>query len=322
MKPRWPLSKRLGLSLPGALLFLHFAQSGLNAAPAPANPVGTNQVAITIEGEHRVIRANGLPDHAAGHFPNRGNPNRITAQSYVFRVPLKPFVSTNTTPMRMHPFGVAVNGVVFDPGAAEWWNNDRAAGWQYEPMTGPIKLGLDDNSAHVQPNGAYHYHGPPSGLLAQLTGGNSKLVLLGWAADGFPIYGAWGFSDAKVANSELKKLKSSYRLKNGARPSGPGGKYDGSFVQDFEFVAGTGDLDVCNGRFGVTPEFPAGTYHYVVTEEFPFIPRLFRGTPDASFFRKGPPGGFGGPGGPGGPGGRRPGFGPPPFGPPPGPRNF
>lgn len=54
-------------------------------------------------------------------------------------------------------------------------------------------------------------------------------------------------------------------------------------------MKGAGDLDEANGRFGVTPEFPQGTYHYVLTENFPFIPRQFKGTPDSSFFRRGPP---------------------------------
>jgi glutamate synthase (ferredoxin) len=48
---------------------------------------------------------------------------------------------------------------------------------------------------------------------------------------------------------------------------------------------------VASGRFGVTPEFPEGTYHYVLTEQYPLIPRQFAGTPDASFERRGPPGG-------------------------------
>jgi hypothetical protein len=68
-------------------------------------------------------------------------------------------------------------------------------------------------------------------------------------------------------------------------------------------VKGLGDLDETNGRTGVTPEYPNGTYYYVLTDNWPFIPRMFRGTADASFAR---PGGQGGPG-PGGPGGQRPG---------------
>jgi hypothetical protein len=94
-------------------------------------------------------------------------------------------------------------------------------------------------------------------------------------------------------------MKSSYRLKQGTRPTTngqPGGKYDGIFVEDFAYVAGSGDLDECSGRFGVTPEFPGGTYYYVLTSDFPFVPRAFRGTPDSSFSPRGGPGGGKGPG--------------------------
>ena len=83
-----------------------------------------------------------------------------------------------------------------------------------------------------------------------------------------------------------------------AAARGPGGSYDGAFVQDYNFVAGAGDLDECNGRMCITPEFPRGTYAYFLTEDWPVIPRGFRGTPISL---KGPPGTP-----PQGPSGRRP----------------
>jgi hypothetical protein len=88
--------------------------------------------------------------------------------------------------------------------------------------------------------------------------------------------------------SPTRRLRSSYRLRGGQRKDGPGGKFDGTFVEDFEFVAAAGDLDECNGRTGPTPEFPGGTYYYVLTDEFPYIPRQFRGVANSSF-RHGPP---------------------------------
>ena len=99
------------------------------------------QVSITVEGEHRFIRANGLPDHPTGQFPGKGNPNRIGAQNYSFRVPANPVAAAKPTPLGMQPMGVAVNGVVFDPGANEWWNDDRSTGWQYEALGGGPSLG-------------------------------------------------------------------------------------------------------------------------------------------------------------------------------------
>jgi hypothetical protein len=315
----WAIAAACALGCLGVALLLH-AQPPPDAFGGVSNEK-TNHVTITIEGESRVIRANGLPDHATGQFPNRRNPNTIAAQNYVFRVPLHPKQAAQPVKFVLQPFGIAINGVVFDPGANEWWNGDRTSGWQYEPMTGHLDLGVDQSNAHVQPNGAYHYHGLPLGLLANIKNAAGHMVLLGWAADGFPIYAPWGYSNPNDTNSPIKQLKSSYRLKPGARPGGPGGNYDGTFVADFEYAAGAGDLDECNGRTGVTPEFPQGTYYYFLTREFPFIPRMYRGTPDASFQWRGPPPGGGPPGGrrgpgpPGGPFGGLPG-GPPPFGPP------
>jgi hypothetical protein len=127
------------------------------------------------------------------------------------------------------------------------------------------------------------------------------------------MYGPFGHEKADDATSDLRAMKSSWQLKKGERPAGeegPGGKFDGSYTRDWEFVAGSGDLDESNGRTGVTPEFPNGTYYYVITDTFPFIPRQFKGTPDASFQKRGPGPGGPGPGGPGPRGG--PGRPPPP----------
>jgi hypothetical protein len=236
----------------------------------------------------RFVRADGLPNHATGAFPNRANPNRISAQSYYFRMPLKPVKTGRATYYRPnHLFGVALNGVVFDPNTAEFWNDDRRSGWMIEALSGARPLGIDHNNAHVQPDGSYHYHGVPTGLVEKL-GGKGRL-LVGWAADGFAIY-------------VDETARSSWRLKAERDPGGPGGRPDGTYSLDYEYVRGLGDLDECNGREGVTTEFPQGTYHYVVTAKFPHVPRCFMGTADSSFVKQGGPP-------PGGPGGRRP---PPP----------
>jgi hypothetical protein len=298
-----------------ARLLIVAAFAAAVTAPAFGQSPGTNRVSITIEGEQRVIRANGLPNHAPGAFPNRGNPNSIAAQNYVYRVPLHPQKAAAPRPFGLQPFGIALNGVVFDPGANEFWNGDRNSGWQYEAMNLPGKLGMDQNNAHVQPDGAYHYHGIPEGLIAGTKNAKQHMTQIGWAADGFPIYSPYAPTDPNNTNSPIKEMKSSYQIKKGTRLGGPGGSYDGSFTADYEYVPGTGDLDECNGRSGITPEFPQGSYYYCVTASFPYIPRQYRGTPDPSFERRGPP-----PGGRDGRGGRGPRRGPPDappgFGPP------
>jgi len=275
-----------------------------------------NAVSITTEGDYRIIKSNGWPDHAPGAFPRRGNPNTASPQDYTFRVPLKPVAASEPQRRGGWFFGVALNGVPFEAGTAETWNNDRNSGWRYEAHTGFLDLGLDEHNAHVQPTGAYHYHAMPTGLVQKLGGDQGKILQIGWAADGYAIFTANCYNQADDSPSPVHPMSSGYRLKTGARPAeanGPGGKYDGRFTQDWEFAKDSGGLDECNGHTVATPDHPDGIYHYHITTTFPFLPRAWRGTPDDSFGKGGPgPGGPRaqgggrrpqGPGGPGGPGG-------------------
>lgn len=276
----------------------------------------SNEVNIREDGRYRYISSNAIPDHATGSFPNRSNPNSIKAQSLEFRLPLNPVRAGRFAPIDHLSFGVAVNGVPFDPYTAEFWQRDRQSGWRYEAISPTLDLGLDQNNAHVQPDGTYHYHGVPKGLITSWSPSQHS-IRIGFAADGFPIYAMFGYTNPNDPGSPVTALRSSWRVKNGTRSGGPGGKYDGTYGEDFEFVPGLGDLDEANGRETVTPEYPQGTYAYFVTESFPFIPRLLAGAGDQSFAKM--PGGMM-PGGNGGPGGGGPGGGGPDGrrGPPPG----
>jgi hypothetical protein len=310
------LTLALGLATATSSLFGH--PPGEHGHPGDVRAADTSQVTIEVRDGYRWITSNGMPDHATGQFPNSENPGRIQEQSFHFRVALTPRVSEK--PVDLGPsgpppdrwgengrghgqppilFGAALNGVVFDPGTAEWWNNDATSGWHVDALGPTTHLGVDEQHAHVQPpTGTYHYHGVPTALVARLAGDQEgkKMVLVGWAADGYPVYALWGYSDANDPTSAIKTLRPSYRLKSGARPrqeNGPSGSYDGTYVEDYEYVPGLGDLDEFNGRAGPTPEFPDGTYYYVLSARFPAVPRQLKGVPDESF-RKGPPAGRGG----------------------------
>lgn len=239
------------------------------------------QVQETISGSKRTIRTNGLPTHSVGRFPNRGNPHRIKAQNKTYIVTTNPRVGRVKALKLAQLFGVAVNGVPFDPGAAEFWRGNPRSGWQYEALGGAVPLGLDANYAHVQPNGAYHYHGLPVGLMQSLGWSRSKpSPLIGYAADGFPIYAVTAIVDGK-----LTEMTSSYRLRSGNRPGGsqPSGRYDGAFVQDWSYVEGSGRLDECNGAHVITDEYPMGTYAYFLSQYYPVIPRCHKGKANKSF---------------------------------------
>jgi len=234
---------------------------------------------LTIEVREKVrhFTASGLPNHPIGRFTDA-----LRAQDYEFRATAEPRAGRRATPLTRGVFGIALNGVVFDPSNDERWNDQRRSGWTYETVTNKPGYGLDINNGHIGDNGAYHYHGSPIGLLKDIPAGED-MRLIGYAADGFPIYDQFGYVEPNDPESGTKKLSPSYRFKPGNRPTGPGGPHDGTFFEDWQYVEDVGDLDECNGRTGVTPEYPDGTYYYVITEKFPCVPRMFRGTPDRTF---------------------------------------
>ena len=88
--------------------------------------------------------------------------------------------------------------------------------------------------------------------------------IIGWAYDGNPIYGPYGFSNP-AGSASVKRMQSGYGLKNSI-PNRPSFSLypSGFFVEDYEFV-GDGDLDEHNGRFCVTPDYPNGVYAYFTT---------------------------------------------------------
>ena len=252
---------------------------------------------------NRILTGNGIPNHEVGTFPNSNNPNTISEQNVNEVFTLCPIlVSENGEPVG-GPAGAiayAINSVKFDPATAGRCNDQGECSlaqgqgnWNIEALGHEtFDFGDDMNHAHVQPSGEYHYHGMPE-LLIDFLGDEQGMTLVGWASDGFPVYARYGYSNPNDSTSELISLQPSWKLKDTpdeGRPDtltalggGQGITYPnipipmGAFTQDFEYEEGYGDLDECNGRTGVTPEFPEGIYYYMVTDEFPFFTRCLKG---------------------------------------------
>ena len=110
------------------------------------------------------------------------------------------------------------------------------------------------------------------------------MQLIGWAMDGVPLYARYGYSDPDSGTGALQAMEPSYQLKATPDPDRPSVDIIpmGTFSEDYEYIEGSGDLDECNGRFAVTPEFPEGIYHYYATDTYPFVQRCVKGTPDPS----------------------------------------
>ena len=184
------------------------------------------------------------------------NPNRIVVATETFRIPLNPVNNATATDTALGTVGVAVNGIpIYNP--FEDANQTAATGRIFSGCCG-----------HPQLTGVYHYHKYPTclrflkgdiwqserekcdeidALIA--TGGHSPLI--GFALDGWPVYGPVGWKDT---NRMSKLLKSSY--------TGASDAYGNP-----TYVAASGDLDECNGLVSPTPDYPEGIYHYVMSLE-------------------------------------------------------
>ena len=88
--------------------------------------------------------------------------------------------------------------------------------------------------------------------------------IIGWAYDGNPIYGPYGFTEVS-GSSFVKEMKSGYELRTNTLNRPAISQYSlGFFIEDYIYT-GVGDLDEHNGRFCVTPDYPNGVYAYFAT---------------------------------------------------------
>ncbi len=262
-----------------------------------------------VVGNRRFIQGNTIPNHKVGKFgAGQGSlgPNPITPQLRTYVVSPTGIVAGNLTPLLSvnssrtledrYSFGVLLNGIELDPIEVNPFPHkgimDPNINWDWNLEALNTLLGLDCNNAHVQGvSGKYHYHGVPTLYLDEIKIQPNVMTLIGYAADGFPIYYKYAYSIANDITSPIVEMKSGYVLKTGKRPgngvTAPCDTYNGLYSNDYEYVSnsasGTLTLDATNGRIGITPEYPSGTYYYVITDEYPVIPRHFRGTPSTFF---------------------------------------
>ena len=235
------------------------------------------------------VNATGVPSYPVGPWPD-GNPGIATDREWLFRIPKSPEKETGTkTDTPLGNIGVLVNGVpMFNVKDAFSYRNQGV--WNQNAVINEAD-GMDAALGHPAPAwgestvggfapGRYHHHQQPVSLRAQLgDDGSGHSPILGFAFDGFPIYGPYGFANAAGTGGAVR-MESSYQLRSGTRPlppSDPGGTYDGTYMEDYEFVSGSGHLDEHNGHFMVTPEYPDGIYHYHTTVDnknesaFPYL---------------------------------------------------
>jgi hypothetical protein len=153
--------------------------------------------------------------------------------------------------------------------SGDTWNNDDFIGtntyFSSDYYTDPSGTPIRDHTRHPD--------------------GHSKI--LGVCFDGYPVYGPYGYTDTSDISSNVITMTSSYQ-ENLIEFTGRPYTYDqyynnpisgvsqlisvGAYLDDHTYVQNHGTLDEYNGRYGVTPEYPGGTYAYFTTGSlYPYI---------------------------------------------------
>jgi hypothetical protein len=260
------------------------------------------------------VTTNGIPAYTTGPFQD-GNPSLASDQNAIYKISLNPQQNKgNATATTGGNIGIFINGVsLFDYRDGVAWNattNALCGGPGNPPCPGGMgttqawnrdaipaeRVGFDCSKGHPA-MGNYHHHQNPSAFNLDLNvistvcnlyaadglytiDSTQHSPLIGFAYDGFPIYGAYGFKNAD-GTGEITRIKSGYSLRAiTARTTHADGTdvtdgpavnatyYLGYFREDYEFIAHPNEedyLDVHNGRFCITPEYPNGTYCYFAT---------------------------------------------------------
>jgi hypothetical protein len=225
-----------------------------------------------------------IPGYSIG--PWNTDPNIPSNQNFVFKITLHPEQNTgNPVAVGLGAVGVWSNGVaVYDASDGMTYNNDgtwHRNAYYFEGIS------FDDCLGHPDQSGCYHHHVNPKCLYND-SDNTQHSPIIGYAFDGYPIYGAYGYSNPNGSGG-IRRMRTSYQLRTNMvnRDTLPNGtiltsaKYGpavsssyplGDFLEDYIYIPNSGDLDSNNGRFCVTPDYPSGIYAYFVTIDSTLTP--------------------------------------------------
>lgn len=245
------------------------------------------------------ITASGIPSYIIGPYLD-GNPSTASDNGHTYRIPLNPVEETGTKSTTSGgAIGAFINGVpMYDWRDAASYNNQGV--WNQDAVVNEMD-GFDCPKGHPSPifvngmltGGTYHHHQNPTAFnLDNIVVSNicdtypadglyvmdaaTHSPLLGFAFDGFPVYGAYGYANTDGTGG-ITRIVSGYEKRNITVRThyadgtdvidGPAVSVTyplGTYKEDYEHT-GNGDLDEYNGRVAVTPEYPASIYAYYTT---------------------------------------------------------
>lgn len=198
-----------------------------------------SKIEISLQNDQRVISANNLPKHKTGVYPIQttddafqydANPNSIKAQQVYVILPANPTIATTPSCLDMGAIGFAVSGAAI-------FNALDALG-----RDAPAHEIQDQCGGHPEQTGAYHYHAASKCFSDKAGKQNKHSDLIGYALDGFGIFGLKGANGKAMTNQ---------------------------------------DLDACHGHTHTInwDGKAVNLYHYHLTNTYPYTLGCFKGTP-------------------------------------------
>ncbi len=206
------------------------------------------------------VKASGVPNY----YVDGASVNNASDLNATWVIPRVPTPATTPAGVMGGQQGLMLDGsVFFHPGDARSYSNAgvwNQLAYYFEGVD------MDPSNGHSTPTNMYHHHF--DNLKLHNWDSTAHSALVGYAWDGYPVYGPYGYKNADGTGG-IKRMASSYTtLSYTTRASGPAvsAAYPiGCYIEDWQYTAGAGDLDAHNGRFCKTPEYPSGTYAYFTT---------------------------------------------------------
>jgi len=178
-----------------------------------------------------VITTTDVPDGTSvkhGVFPNTSNTNYIVEQTLVLTYPYRGGLNSigehTSTTLTSDPIGVTVPGILINGVSNQWYvPGQNGSTWHYDAEQVLIN-GEDIYGGSTGDAGDYHYRsskfitanawGSLTGFTSGYTETDGHSKLIGFAADGYPIYGPYGYANANSSLGGVTRMTSSYTASN------------------------------------------------------------------------------------------------------------
>ena len=240
---------------------------------------------VSFDSSNVYVRSSNIPNYVTTAIDTNANDYPIVQQNNDYAIPRITLSTQTAAPSQMGTSATAVliNGLpLYSPQDSTSYASQDV--WHYNTGYATASDRASGIIAKTDVNGLVHTSVPTVTMATSDIWGttNQHSGIIGWAFDGLPIYGPYGYtsyeSNGNIADSTLTNIKSAFELRSGSRETGPGGAFTGQYAEDYTYnsglngapgytgSSGVGGLAKYNMRYGKTPESSSTPiYFYVAT---------------------------------------------------------